>query len=85
MTAVIIGGVSVDTDDPCAVAAQLKVVRLTVVTGGSVTMTRFDQDEVRFSPANLPMLDAAIADYERQCAVKSGSARRRGARGVRWS
>lgn len=83
MTNVVIGGVSVDVEDPCAIVKQLKIVRLQVVTGGSVAMTRFDQDEVRFTPASLPRLDAAISDYEGQCAAKSGR-RTRFAKRVNW-
>lgn len=79
-----IGGVSVDADDPCAIAARLKLVRLSVVTGASVTMSRFDQDEVRFYPANIRALDTAIADYENQCVLKTGGGNRRRARSVDW-
>jgi len=78
-----IGGVEVSINAPCEIVTQLKKVRLTVVTGGSVAMTRFDQDEVRFTPASLPRLDAAIADYERQCAALSGKRTRYAAR-VSW-
>jgi hypothetical protein len=85
MANVMIGGVSVDIEDPCAIAAQLKVVRLQVVIGETVSMTRFDQDEVRFTPSNLAALDVAIADYERQCALKNGAARTRGARRAHWN
>lgn len=85
MTAnITINDVSVSIDDPCAVLEQLKIARLKVVLGEAVSMSRFGEDEVRFTEANLKGLDAAIADFENQCALKQGT-RRRSARRVFWN
>ncbi|WEK04555.1 MAG: hypothetical protein P0Y65_20660 [Candidatus Devosia phytovorans] len=76
-----IAGQKVDTDDPCAVASALRVARLQIATGGGVVVTRFGDDEVRFSSANLDRIDRLIVDYDGQCAVKNGKPRiRRAAR-----
>jgi hypothetical protein len=69
---VTINGVSVDIEDPCAVAAELRKVELQVVTGGGVVMTRFDDEEVRWSAANLGRLRDLIDDYDRRCNLKNG-------------
>ena len=71
-TMVTINGVAVDMDDPCAVATELRKVELQVVTGTGVVMTRFGDDEVRWSNANLDRLRDLIGDYERRCNLKSG-------------
>lgn len=81
---ITIGGVAVSASDPCAIAAQLKIVKLRIVAGESVAMTRFDQDEVRFTPASLSALNAEIANYERECALSVGAAPRRRARTALW-
>lgn len=78
-----IGGVSVNVNDPCAVVTELKKAQLVIATGGSVSMTRFGEDEVRFSAANLTALKSLIADYEAQCARKSGQ-RTRFASNIIW-
>lgn len=69
---VVINGVTVDIDDPCAVATELRKVELVVATGGSVAMTRFGSDEVQWSTANLKALRDLIARYEGKCAAQSG-------------
>lgn len=69
---VVINGVTVDINDPCAVAAELKKVELIIATGGSVALTRFGTDEVQWTRANLGDLQALIRRYEGQCAAKSG-------------
>lgn len=72
-----IAGQQVDTDDPCGIASALRVARLQIATGGGVLVTRFGDDEVRFSAANLDRIDKLIADYDGQCAVKNGQTRTR--------
>ncbi len=80
---VTIGGVSVDMDKPCDVLRELRKAQLVIATGESVAMTRFDQDEVRFTAGSATGLGALISDYERRCAAANGT-RHRGARTVRW-
>ena len=80
-TIVDIAGRQVDIDDPCLVASALKAARLQIASGGGVVVTRFGDDEVRFSSANLDRIDRLIADYDGQCAIKTGKPRvRRSAR-----
>lgn len=69
---VVINGVTVDINDPCAVVLELKKVELTIVTGGAVAMTRFGSDEVQWTAANLGRLRELIQRYERDCAARSG-------------
>lgn len=72
-TMVLIDGISVDIDDPCAIATALRVAELKIATSGGVVMTRFDENhEVRWARANLDRLAAVRAQYERACAAKSG-------------
>lgn len=72
MATITIGDETVDIDDQCAVAAALRKVELQVVAGGNVVRTRFGNDEVQWSAANLGHLRDLIADYERRCAAKTG-------------
>lgn len=74
---VIIGGVVIDAGDPCAVAAALEKIRLTIVTGGAVEVTRFGDDEVRFTRASVDRLDALILDYRNRCALVGNPNRKR--------
>lgn len=70
---VVINGVAVDIEDPCAVARELRKVELIVSTGGGVAMTRFGSDEVQWTMVNLDRLTALIARYEGRCALQSGT------------
>jgi len=79
-----IGGVIVDIDDPCAVLTELRKAELTIATGAAVSMTRFGEDEVRFTEASSSRLSALIEKYEGLCARKSGIRRRFAAR-IRWT
>jgi hypothetical protein len=69
---VTIDGTEIDLENPCAVASALRKVELKVATGGGVVMTRFGDDEVRWSATNLSGLRDLIADYERRCAAQTG-------------
>lgn len=80
---VVINGVSVDLDDPCAVAAELKKVELIVASGSGVARTRFGNDEVQWTAANLTKLQALISRYDGACAVRAGN-RLRHARRMRF-
>jgi hypothetical protein len=81
---VVIGGVEVDIENPCDVLGELKKARLVIATGGSVSMTRFDQDEVRFTAANGGELQNLIGIYQRECDKANGRMAGR-ARRVRWT
>lgn len=69
---VVINGVTVDINDPCAVATELKKVELVIATGGGVALTRFGSDEVQWTSANLGRLQELIQRYDGACAAKSG-------------
>lgn len=73
---VVINGVSVDINDPCAVATELKKAELLVAAGAGVAMTRFGDDEVRWSAANVTRLRELIEHYEGKCAALDGRRRR---------
>jgi len=80
---VTIGGVDVDIDDPCAVLTELRKAEIIVAAGESVSMSRFGDEEVRFSAGSSRALSDLIARYEALCDRKCGR-RRRFAKGVRW-
>ena len=80
---VMIDGTDVDLDKPCDVVRALKRVELKLATGGNVARTSIQGEEVEFTAANLPRLQALIAKYEDQCAAASGQ-RKRFARRVNW-
>jgi hypothetical protein len=79
-----IGDDQVDMDDPCAVVAALRKVRLQLAAGGGVVRARFGEDDVQFSASSMPALRDLIAEYEGLCAAKSGH-RRRYAKRIRYS
>ena len=81
---VMIGGVEIDIEKPCDVLRELKKARLVIGTGGSGSMTRFDQDEVRFTAANNGELQNLIGIYQRECDRANGNSAGR-ARRVRWT
>lgn len=84
MTSIVtIGGVAVDINRPCDVLVELRKAQLSVATGETVSMTRFGQDEVRFTAASAERLEKLIATYEGLCA-KSQGRRRRFAASVIW-
>lgn len=73
---IVIAGVSVDINDSCAVLTELRKAQVVIATGGSVAMTRFGEDEVRFTAANAARLDRLIETYERLCDRSQGRRRR---------
>lgn len=78
-----IGGVVVDINEPCAVLRELRKAQIAIAIGESVSMTRFGEDEVRFTAASSARLDKLIATYEGLC-VKTNGSRRRFAARVNW-
>lgn len=80
---IVIAGVSVDIENPCAVLAELRKAQIIVATGGSVAMTRFGEDEVRFTAASTARLDRLIETYQRLCDRSCGRQRRYAA-SVAW-
>lgn len=83
MSTVTIGGVDVDINRPCDVLTELRKAQITIATGGSVSMTRFGDDEVRFTAASAARLDKLIETYEGLCDRSKGR-RRRHAGAVVW-
>jgi hypothetical protein len=83
MTPVVINGVTVDMDDPCAVAKELRKAELILVSGGGVIRTRFGNDEVQWSTTNLGSLRELISRYDRECLATNGC-RTRYAKRVRF-
>ncbi len=81
---VTIGGVRVSIDAPCDVLRELRKAELVIATGGSVSMTRFGEDEVRFSETNRAGLASLIARYQGLCDAAQGRRMRR-ARPISWS
>lgn len=74
---VVIGGITVDMDDPCSLATVLKAHRLTVIAGGTVTMSQHGETRMQFSAANLNALDREIAKAEDACTQSTGGRKAR--------
>ena len=72
--------------DPCVEAADLRRVRRDLITGQAVSETRFGEDMVKFTRADLGRLDTLIAEADAQCAIQRGEKpkRRRYAMGARF-
>ena len=83
MSQVEINGTLVDISNPCALATELRKAEIVVAIGGGVAMTRFGEDEVRWSAANLGRLQDLIRKYEGECAKISGK-RQRFAKSMRF-
>ncbi len=71
--------------DPCVEAQKLRDVRTRVAAGQQVVEAEFQggdavQRRVRYSPANLALLNAEINRLERECAIKTGTLPARPAR-----
>ncbi|MGY6705915.1 hypothetical protein [Roseinatronobacter sp.] len=64
-------------EDPCIEAAELRKIRRDLVTGEKATSTRFGEDEVRFTKADLGRLDGLIAEADKKCAMLEGRAPKR--------
>ncbi|WP_421998194.1 hypothetical protein [Roseovarius confluentis] len=73
-------------EDPCQEAIELRQIKRDLVTGSAASVTRFGEDEVRYTKADLGRLDAMIAQADRECAVQNGERpkRRRFAMGARF-
>ena len=69
---VVINGVTVDINDPCAVVTELRKAELIIATGGGVIRARFGDDDVQFSSGSLSSLRALIGRYDGLCAAKAG-------------
>lgn len=68
-----IDDIDVDFDDPCAMARALRKVEIKIVSGAGVVRSKFGDDDVTWSSANLAGLRDLINDSERKCAAKSGN------------
>ena len=73
----------VNFDDPCAMARALRKVEIKIVSGAGVVRTKFGNDDVQWSNANVAGLRELIGDFERKCAALSGN-RTRYAKRVRF-
>ena len=66
----VINGVTVN--EPCALADQLRAVRLQLIAGQSVSRTEFNGRSLYFHRASLEELTKEIARLDAQCAAASG-------------
>lgn len=76
MASIEINGQAVDAEKPCDVAKALRGAMITIATGGSITVARFGEDEMRYGAANVAMLRELLALYEGQCMMEGGGRRR---------
>lgn len=76
MAMIDINGQQVDDSKPCDIAKALRSAMITVATGGTITVARFGEDEMRYGGANVTMLRELVSHYEGQCLMASGQRRR---------
>lgn len=76
MATIEINGQQVDDSNPCDIAKALRSAMITVATGGTITVARFGEDEMRYGAANVTMLRELVSYYEGQCLMASGQRRR---------
>lgn len=85
---IIIGGVSVDPEDPCATWQALYNVRLQFVAGQRTeeieVRSPVSNRRVKFGAANIAALDQELARLAAACEAKRGGPRKRFARSVRF-
>ncbi|RWF44287.1 MAG: hypothetical protein EOS65_02615 [Mesorhizobium sp.] len=74
---VTIGGVTVDADDPCALATALTNVRLQLIAGGTAVMFQHGETRTQFTAANLSALEAEIARNKDLCGQSTGGRKAR--------
>lgn len=88
-TFVKIGGVSVDTEDPCALHQALYAQKLKMLAGERVEETEIrspvSQRRVKLSPANMAALDAELMALAAACTAKTGGKRQRFAKSMRFT
>jgi hypothetical protein len=70
----------INTDDPCAAAATLRKIYLSVVTGQSAAEVEIASGNgatrrVKYTPANLTALSAELSKYEGLCRALGGDQR----------
>ena len=86
MSTMKVGQDIVQMEDPCAMAAALRKVRIRLSAGQMRETVRMDGEEVTFQRARLEDLKALIAEYENACRRKSGGgARMRHAKRFRFT
>lgn len=85
MTTMKVGQETVSMEDPCAMAAALRKVRIRLSAGQLRETVRMDGEEVTFQRARLDDLKQLIAEYESACRQKTGDkTRTRYAKRVRF-
>ena len=77
---VIIGGASIDANDPCALYQALYAQKLKMIAGERIEETEVrssvSQRRIKLSPANMAALDAELMALSAACSAKSGGGRR---------
>lgn len=88
MTDIVIGGVTVDIDDPCALYQALYSVKLQMLSGEQVEelsiQSPVSRELVRFSPANMTALDAELMKLSAACTAKTTGKPARYAKSIRF-
>jgi glucose-6-phosphate isomerase len=68
---------NLDLTDPCAVLAELRAAQIALMTGERIKELRHNNKVIIRQDADPKALAALIADYDRQCAARSGGVRGR--------
>jgi hypothetical protein len=78
MTTVVIGGVTVDADDPCALLSALRPAYLKMLAGETIVSTSHEGSTVMraVGASNLAQLRPVIRQLESECRTKQGKRRR---------
>ena len=88
MATVVIGGVSVDADDPCALYQALYSQKLKMLSGERIEETEIrspvSHRRIRLSPANMAALDEELSRLSAACNLKQSGRRTRFAKSIRF-
>lgn len=86
MAEVMIGGVAVDMEDPCALWQALYAHKLKILSGQQVEEIELRSPVTtrrsRFGAGNIPALDEELSRLQAACEAKSGRRRRFAQRGT---
>lgn len=76
MSMVIINGVAVDGEDPCALYQALYAVKLRILAGEQVEelsiQSPVTRETIRFSASSMKALDAELMRLASACSAKNG-------------
>ncbi len=88
MTTIMLGGVAVDLDDPCALYAALYAAKLKLLGGEQLEESEIrspvSQNRIRLSIANIPAIERELMRLSAACTLKTTGQRGRYRKTMRY-